>query len=38
MFERDYILELTVIVKNLLEKYHNEMTNQRKHFRPELKR
>ena len=36
MFERDYNLEITV--KILLEKYHNEMTNEGRHFRSELKR
>ena len=36
MFERDYNLEITV--KILLEKYHNEMTNEGAHSRSELKR
>ena len=36
MFERDCTLEITV--KILIEKYHNEMTNEGAHFRSELKR
>ena len=35
MSERDYNLEISV--KILLEKYHNEMTNEGAHFRSELK-
>ena len=36
IFERDYKLEITV--KILLEKYHNEMTNEKAYFRSKLKR
>ena len=36
MFEGEYNLEINV--KILLEKYHNEMTNEVAHFCSELKR
>ena len=36
MLERDYNVEITV--KILLEKYHNEITNEGAHFCLELKR
>ena len=36
MFARDCNLEIAVTI--LLEKHHNEMANERVHFRSELKR